>query len=91
MFNENFSCWRNIFKVFIIITFFMYAVGGFILGLCDYDASIDIIYDDTILDILTWTAAGAFLGAYHLVAGMLILNIVNNVQIINKKFEGNIN
>jgi hypothetical protein len=87
MFNENRTCWKKIFKVFVIISFFIFVTAGLALGICDYDAAIDIIYDDTILDILVWTAAGAFLGFGNLVVGMLILNIANNAEIIRTKLE----
>ena len=86
-FDEKSPIWIDIYKKAVIITFWVLLAGGVLLGIFDITATIDILYDDNILDLLLWPVVGAILAFGELVCGMLIVNFLNNVQNIRMSIE----
>ena len=86
MFNEKSAKWIKIYKIFVIVSFFVLLLGGVLLGILDVTCVVDIMYDDGI-DLVIWTLSGVITAFLELVCGMLILNFLNNVQIIREKIE----
>ena len=86
-FDEKSPIWIEIYKKAVIISFWFLIAAGIVLGICDSTATIDILYDDTILDLLLWPVVGAIVGFGELVCGMLTVNFLNNVQAIRVKLE----
>ena len=89
MFDEKSSIWIARYKKFVIFSFWALLIGGILLGIFDITATIDILFDDTLLDLLLWSVIGAILAYAQLLSGMLLLNFLNNVQTIREKIEQN--
>lgn len=92
MFNEKSGMWIKIYKIIAIVLFFAIATFGFIAGIGDASAGIlDIGMggdDDGFLDFFVWTVLGGFVGFGQLVFNMLVIQLLNNVQTIRIKLEG---
>lgn len=86
MFDEKSDIWLNIYKGYIQVMFWLYAVAGVvlcILGWCDCIW----ITDSLFLDGLILLASGAFMAFTHLLFNMLILQFLMNVQSIRETAE----
>ena len=86
MFDEKSTKWIKLYKMFIIVSFWVLLLGGVLLGILDCACVIDVIYEDGI-DVVVWSLAGATIAFWELLCGMLILSFLNNVQIIREKIE----
>ena len=89
MFNEKSTQWIGIYKVLTVLAFWFFIVLGLVAGIGDYScAFLDIdIGGDTFFDVILWVIIGAIVAFAQLVANMLIIQLLNNVQIIREKIE----
>lgn len=87
MFDEKSDKWIRIYKHWSLTCFAILILGGIIFGILDLTATVDILYDDNILDLLLWTILGIVFGFSQLVYSMLIINFLNNVQIIRVEID----
>lgn len=89
MFNEKSARWIRIYKVLTLIAFWIFIVFGLVAGIGDYSCEfLDIdIGGDTFFDVILWVVIGAIVAFCQLVANMLIIQLLNNVQIIREKIE----
>lgn len=91
MFDEKSSKWIRIYKGITIALFFVFVLFGLIAGIGD--ASGEILDfgiggdDDGFLDFIIWLIVGAGVGFIQLVANMLLIQLLNNVQTIREKLE----
>jgi len=91
MLNEKSNIWLKIFKILIIVMFFACIIFGFVAGIGDVTSEfLDCeIGGDTIFDFVVWFLIGIVGAFFELVGGMLILQLLNNVQIIRENIEKN--
>ena len=91
VFNVNSSKWIKQYWVITVAAFFIIIIFGFIAGIGDatdnfFDYDITGSYND-FLDFLIWFIGGILIGYIQLVANMLIIQFLNNVQTIREKTE----
>lgn len=90
-FDEKDRKWIRWYKVVAIALFFIYALFGLIAGIGDSSAEyLDIGIggdDDGFLDFILWVLIFGGIGYVQLVANMLIIQLLNNVQLIREKIE----
>ncbi len=87
MFNEKSAVWIARYKKWVVVNFWVLLIGGIILGIGDLTTYIDILWGDSILDLLLWPIVFAILAYFELLFGMLVLNLLNNIQTIREKIE----
>ena len=91
MFDVKSDCWIRFYKTLTIILFFLFVVFGIVAGIGDCSSEyLDIGIggdDDGFLDLFVWILSGSFLGFSQLVANMLIIQLLNNVQLIREQVE----
>ena len=91
MFNEKSGKWIRIYKGITVAAFWIFIAFGVIAGFGDSTAEfLDIGIggdDDGLLDFIVWVLACGVVGFVQLVANMLVIQLLNNVQIIREKVE----
>ncbi len=91
MFDERSEKWIKIYKGITVTLFWIYIIFGVIAGIGDSSTGfLDIGIggdDDGFFDFIVWVLASGFVGFFQLVANMLIIQFLNNVQIIREKIE----
>ena len=91
MFDERSEKWIRIYKGITVAFFWICVVGGVLGGIGDATASfLDFGLggdDDGFLDLIVWVLGIGGFGCIQLVANMLIIQLLNNVQIIREKIE----
>lgn len=88
MFDERSEKWIRIYKGITVAAFWIYIIFGVIAGIGDCSAEyLDIGIggdDDGFLDFIVWVLAGGIVGYVQLVANMLVIQFLNNVQTIRE-------
>ena len=80
MFNEKSPIWIKIFKTIVIVLFFVFLLGGFIMMAADM-----VDEDEAFLYIL----GSVVIAFVELCVGMLSINFLSNVQRIREILEEN--
>lgn len=81
MFNEKSGKWIKVFKLYTQIMFFLFLAAGVALSIVVW-----VNWGSFLEGIACW-AGGAFLAFTQLIANMLIIQLLNNVQTIREKLE----
>ena len=87
MFDEKNTKWLRYYKRAIVISFWSLLVGGVLLGIFDFTAVIDIFIEDSIGELFLWSIGCGIAAFAQLTCGMLILQLLNNIQIIRQRIE----
>lgn len=88
MFNEKSSVWIRIYKILVIVSTVLMAIGGLVwsIGAATHYGYYYGTYFE-FGEFLIFVLIVAVLALFNLTGGMLIVNFLNNVQLIREKLE----
>lgn len=84
MFDETSKKWIERFKTFVLTMFWLYLAAAVVLCICGWSDCFWIT-DTAFMDGIIFLAGGTLIAFGHLLLGMVIVQLLNNIQIIREK------